>query len=215
MILITKVVISLVVSYLLGALPTAYIWGRWFKKVDIRQMGSGNVGATNAFRVLGKQAGIFVLLIDILKGILATTVMPWLFQIDNVWWLMALALTAVIGHVWTVFLSFQGGKGIATSLGSLIGLAISLPLLRLPLLITLGAWIVIFLIFQYVSLASIVAALVLPCTMVILGLSLELVALGIIFCIILIFRHRPNIKRLITGKETRVQIFSKKNPKKL
>ena len=105
----------------------AYIFGRVLKNLDIREHGSGNMGATNAFRVLGKGPGTIVLILDIIKGIIPVTVLANVFGLEDALSLVIISVAAVAGHNWTVFLGFKGGKGMATSLGVLIGLAIQLP----------------------------------------------------------------------------------------
>ena len=203
---IVLLVISLMATYLLGAIPTAYIFGRVLKNLDIRQHGSGNVGATNAFRVLGKGPGTVVLLIDIVKGIIPTTIFANLAGFNSPLMLVVYGLIAVAAHNWTVFLSFKGGKGIATTLGVLIGFAIQLPGLRSVLLIVLGVWAGVFLLSGYVSLASIIAAVSLPICMVIFDAPIEFKIMSIMLCIFIVFRHRSNIKRLFQGKENRVRL---------
>lgn len=207
-----KLVLALWVSYFLGAVPTAYIAGRLLKDIDIRKHGSGNVGATNVFRVLGKWPGIIVLALDILKGVAAVTLVGDLFGLGQVWHRVVLALVVVSGHNWTVFLDFKGGKGIATSLGVLIGLAIKIAVIRPVLLFTLLAWLAVFLSTGFVSLASIVAAVFLPIIMALTSQTFPLVVLGVIFCVFVVVRHRPNIKRLWDGQESRVSLpyFKKK-----
>ncbi|OGX24904.1 MAG: acyl-phosphate glycerol 3-phosphate acyltransferase [Omnitrophica WOR_2 bacterium RIFCSPHIGHO2_01_FULL_48_9] len=205
-------IIAVVFSYFLGAIPTAYIFGRLLKGIDIRQHGSGNVGATNALRVLGKGPGAAVLLLDIFKGTLATTLVPDVLGLNQIWQYVVLALTAVGGHNWTVFLNFKGGKGIATSLGVLIGLAIQIASIRIVLLATVGSWAVVFLLSGYVSLASIVAAVVLPLVMVFTLQPLALTILGVIICLSVVLRHRNNIKRLLKGEESRVFFPFQKRP---
>ncbi len=210
MILPIKIILSLVISYLLGSIPTAYLFGR-LKGIDIRKHGSGNVGATNAFRVLGKWPGIFVLVIDAAKGVLATTVVGDIFALNSVTYRVLLAVAVVAGHNWTVFLQFKGGKGMATSLGVLIGLTIEIAQIRPVLLLSVLIWLACFLLTGFVSLASLVAATFLPLWMLILNQSFELVALGVVFCIFIVLRHRSNIKRLINHKEPRVYFpFQKK-----
>ncbi len=198
--------VSLVVTYLIGAIPTAYIFGRILKKIDIRQHGSGNVGATNAFRVLGKVPGTAVLLIDIVKGIIPTTIIANLTGFNSPWMLVIYGMVAVAAHNWTVFLNFKGGKGIATSLGVLIGLAIQIPGLRIVLLVVLGVWLAVFLASGYVSLASIFAALALPICMVMIDAPFVFKIMSIILCVFIVFRHYANIKRLFQGKENRVKL---------
>ncbi|OGX06040.1 MAG: acyl-phosphate glycerol 3-phosphate acyltransferase [Omnitrophica WOR_2 bacterium GWA2_47_8] len=198
--------LSYLAAYLIGSIPTAYIYGRVYKDIDIRKHGSGNVGATNTFRVLGKGPGIIVLVIDILKGVVATTLVPYVFQTTSVWAIILLGVCAVIGHNWTVFLNFKGGKGIATSLGVLIGLAITFSSMRIVLVSTLGLWAVVFLLSGYVSLASLVAAIFLPVLMVATTQPFVLVALGVVICVFVVVRHRANIKRLLLGQESRVKL---------
>jgi len=207
-----KFVLALWISYFLGAIPTAYIAGRLLKDIDIRKHGSGNVGATNVFRVLGKGPGIVVLVLDILKGVLAVTVVGDIFGLTEVGQRVLLALVAVAGHNWTVFLDFKGGKGIATSLGALIGLTIKIAFIRPVLIFTLLIWLAVFLSSGFVSLASIVAAVLLPIFMALTGQEFPLVLLGVILCVFIVLRHRPNIKRLWEGQESRVPLpyFKKK-----
>lgn len=201
-------------AYLIGSIPTAYVVGKLYKGIDVRKHGSGNVGATNAFRVLGKEIGTAVLVFDILKGIVAVTLIGDLFRLRDLLSLVILGLAAVIGHNWTVFLQFKGGKGIATTLGVLIGLAIKLSGFREVLFFSLGIWAIVFASTGYVSLASILASVCLPVFMVITNQSIELTVLGIILCLFVILRHRPNIQRLVSGKENRAfNPFGPKNPK--
>jgi len=209
--LLLKIILSVVASYFIGAIPTAYIIGKAYKKIDIRLYGSGNVGATNAFRVLGRWPGMAVLVIDALKGIIPVTIVADVLGLDGIFYRVLLGAVAVVGHNWTVFLQFKGGKGIATSLGVLIGLTIKIVAIRPVLFFTILTWLVVFLATGFVSLASMIAAMVLPILMVISSQPLELVSLGIIFCVFVIFRHRPNIKKLLAGEESRVNFFFKKN----
>jgi len=203
--------LGFILSYLLGAVPTAYIVGKVLKGIDIRKHGSGNVGATNTFRILGKGPGIFVLLFDILKGFLAVVMVGGLLRIDILWVLIMLGLTAIIGHNWTVFLNFKGGKGIAASLGVLIGLCVRVPSFGPVLLAVVGVWILLFLAFGFVSLASIAAAAALPIISVATNQPIELVLLGIVICLFVVIRHRSNINRLLSGQESRVPIFKRKS----
>lgn len=206
-----KFILGLLMSYLLGAIPTAYIWGKAFKGIDIREHGSGNVGATNVFRVMGKGPGIVVLIGDILKGAVAVAIVPDLFGLTEIVHRVAMAVTVVIGHNWTVFLNFQGGKGIATSLGALIGLTMRVAVIRPVLLWTVAVWAASFMLTGFVSLASMIASFFLPMIMVWTNQPIEMICLGVIFCILVTLRHRPNIKRLIAGQEPRVfSVFKKK-----
>ncbi|HLF17669.1 MAG TPA: glycerol-3-phosphate 1-O-acyltransferase PlsY [Candidatus Omnitrophota bacterium] len=205
-----KYLLGILLSYLLGSIPTAYIFGKLYKGIDIRQHGSGNVGATNVFRVLGKTPGIAVLLLDILKGVIAVSLAADIVGMTKILERIVIAVFAVIGHNWTVFLRFKGGKGVATSLGVLIGLTIKIAAIRWVLFWTVFMWVAIFLATGFVSAASILAAVTLPIAMVLTDQSFELVLMGVLFCLFVVFRHKANIKRLFAGQEHRVQLFSKK-----
>ncbi len=200
-----KFAFSILVSYLIGSIPTAYIFGRLIKGIDIRQHGSGNVGATNAFRILGKGPGTVVLLIDIFKGAIVTSLVADLFGMTDPLARVFLGLVVVCGHNWTVFLNFKGGKGIATSLGVLIGLTIAIGSIRPVVLYTLLTWVVCFVISGYVSLASIIASVVLPILSLAFPQPFAVVFLAIVLCVFVVFRHRPNITRLLEGKESQVR----------
>ena len=168
------------------------------------------MGATNAFRVLGKIPGTLVLLIDILKGTIATTLIADLLGLHHILYRVLLGIAVVIGHNWTCFLNFNGGKGIATSLGVLIGLAIKNSVIRPVLAMAVLTWLAVFLTTGFVSLASILSTVILPVAMVCFNLPFEMVMLGIIFCIFVVVRHRPNMKRILNGKESRIQFPFKK-----
>ena len=198
--------LSVLVAYFIGAIPTAYIFGRWLKGIDIREHGSKNVGATNAIRVLGKGPGIVVLAIDILKGVVPTVWVARAFGIHDPMALVMIGLAAVVGHNWTVFLGFKGGKGVATSLGIIIGLAVQIPGVRPVLGLTLAVWLAIFLTFGYVSLASICAATVFPLFTLAFSAPFPIQATAILLCVFIVLRHKANIARLAKGKETRVKL---------
>jgi len=203
MLLLIKTIAGLILAYFLGSIPTAYITGKLLKGIDIRQHGSKNVGATNVFRVLGKVPGIVVLVCDILKGVLAVVLIPFLLGLHQIGYFILFGLVAVCGHNWTIFLRFKGGKGVATSLGVLIGLTINVVSMRLIVALCVLIWAGVFVAFGYVSLASIIAVLCLPLFMVIFSQSIELIFLGVIFCLLVVWRHRPNIQRLLQGRESR------------
>ena len=210
MLVLIKIFFGLGFSYLLGAIPSAYIFGKFYKGIDIRQHGSKNIGATNVFRVLGKVPGIIVLSFDILKGVLAVAGVSKLLGLEANGYYIIFGLAAVCGHNWTVFLNFKGGKGVATSLGVLIGLMIKVASLRAAVVLLLLIWGAVFLFTGYVSLASMISVVFLPLFMLIFTQAFELVFLGIIFCIFVILRHRPNLKRLLEGKESRFRPFSRR-----
>ena len=212
MIVPVKIVLSLIASYLIGSIPTAYLFGKIYKGIDIRQFGSGNVGATNAFRVLGKIPGIIVLIVDMAKGLVATTLVADLSGLQGNIYYVVLGLTVVAGHNWTIFLRFKGRKGIATSLGVLIGLTIKIVSIRPVLGLSVFIWLAVFLSTGFVSLASVMASFLLPILMVVFSQSFEGTALGVILCIFVVFRHKTNIKRLLSGEEPRVNLpFKKKS----
>ncbi|MFT7538004.1 MAG: glycerol-3-phosphate acyltransferase PlsY [Lysobacterales bacterium] len=205
------ILLGLILSYLIGSLPTAYIFGKQLNGFDIRDHGSGNMGATNVFRVLGKKPGIAVLIIDILKGVFAVGGLGLLLGITSNIGLILLGVASVCGHNWTIFLQFKGGKGIATSLGVLIGLTIQIASIRPVVCLTLLVWIGAFLISCIVSLSSIIAATFLPIAMLLTNQPLELICLGIIICVFVVIRHKANIKRLLEGQESRVPLYKKKH----
>ena len=210
---ILNLLVVAVVSYLAGSFPTAFIFGKLMKGIDVRLHGSGNMGATNAFRVLGKKAGTAVLVIDILKGFLAVVAVAGWFS-PGVEGRMTAAVAVVCGHNWTCFLNFKGGKGVATSAGVLIGLTVALVTVRWPVGLCLLSWIVCFLATGYISVSSIVAAVFLPILMIIYSAPFAVILLSIFFCIFVVLRHRPNITRLLNGQESRVPfLFFKKNPR--
>jgi len=205
------IIIGIILSYLIGSIPTAYIFGKMLKGIDIREHGSGNVGATNVFRVLGKKPGIVVLLLDILKGIIAVVIVSDLLGLTEVIHRVILAVVVVCGHNWTVFLKFKGGKGIATSFGVLIGLTIKIAVIRPVLIWVVLIWLVCFLATRIISVSSILAAICLPIIMVLTNQEITIICLGVMFCIFVTLRHKANIKRLFAGQEPRIPLsFGKK-----
>jgi len=210
------IIAALIISYLLGSIPTAYIFGRLLKGVDIRKVGSGNIGATNAMRALGKGPGVTVLLLDILKGFVVVVFLgdyfsakPILWQVQNLRIIMGLC--CICGHNWTIFLRFKGGKGIATTFGVLLGLALKLPGLGIVIGILVLSWLVVFMIWRIVSLASIVAAVALPVSVIFFKQTGILVIVSLILCVFVLIRHKPNISRLLQGKEPRLYFRKPKN----
>jgi len=200
--------IGIIISYLVGSIPTAYIFGHMLKSIDIRKYGSGNVGATNVFRVFGKWAGITVLLLDIYKGFWIIAIVCEVLGLVFIWERIIMAVAVVLGHNYTVFLKFKGGKGVATSLGVLIGLTVTIAAIRPVLFLTLFTFLCCFLVSRIISLSSIIAAMSLPIYMLITRQVPEILLLGVFFCVFVVYRHIPNIKRLKAGQEPKVQIFS-------
>jgi acyl phosphate:glycerol-3-phosphate acyltransferase len=200
-------VVTAIVAYLLGSIPTGYLVAK-SRGIDIRTVGSGNIGATNVFRILGKPAGIFVLLVDALKGFVSCYfVGPLVYgalvgPLDNAATAEFLKITggfvAILGHNYTCWLRFKGGKGIATSAGVVLGL------LPLALAFSLGTWIVLILATRYVSVASMGAALILPFAAWFAGSSQRMIIVAAIIGALAIYKHRSNIQRLRAGTENRV-----------
>ena len=206
------IIAGIITSYLIGSIPTAFIFGKLLKGIDIRKFGSGNVGATNAFRVLGKKVGISVLALDIFKGIIPIFLVQIAGLPINISWdlfRILIGISCICGHNWTIFLNFKGGKGIATTLGVLIGLAWKTPGLGGILLLLVLIWILIFLLSRMVSLASIVSGLILPLLVVVFRQSPAIICASIILALFVIIRHKSNISRLLHGQEVRLN-FSKK-----
>jgi glycerol-3-phosphate acyltransferase PlsY len=203
------IILGITVSYFIGSVPTAYIFGRLLKGIDIRKFGSGNVGATNAFRVLGRGPGISVLILDIFKGFFAIAFLSNFIAsraagISKEWLGIILGLSCIAGHNWTIFLKFKGGKGVATTFGVLFGLAASSAGLRPILILAILTWAFTFVIMRRVSLASILTALALPVYMIIFKQSRLLIFSGSVLCILIILRHKSNLKRLLQNKEPRL-----------
>ncbi len=206
---IVSLLAALIISYLLGALPAGYIIARAIRGIDIRDHGSGNVGATNVFRVVGRVPGATVLSIDIAKGFLAVWWIAGTFHglsptpiINLNFYRILMGLATIIGHNWSIFLRFKGGKGIATSFGVLLGIC--------PLAVTLDflVWSGVVLIWRYISLGSIIAVFALPILVVCLYQEkegfLELVLFVVLLSLIAMYKHRPNLRRLLQGQEGKV-----------
>lgn len=210
-----ELIFVILISYLIGAFPTAILAGKLLKGIDIREHGSGNAGATNVFRVLGPKAGLIVLFIDMFKGF------------APVWWLSGLipaaqgnpeyaalfqilsGLAAISGHIWTIFAGFRGGKGVGTAAG------VFLALQPVPVLICLGIFIIVVSISRYVSLGSMTAAASLPILLLLKNyvfaapVALTVFLLSCLLAVLIAFMHRENIRRLMSGTENKLS-FSKK-----
>lgn len=190
-------ILEYAIAFLIGSIPTAYWYARYFHKLDIRQHGSGNIGATNSLRVLGKKAGAIVLIIDLLKGLIPVLIAKNLgFTPEST---LMVGLFAIMGHLFSPFVGFKGGKGIATAFGVIIGFS---PLAALLCVAVFG---LVFYFTRYVSLGSILGVFVfLIVTLVQFqdNLTVQLLAAGL--TVLLIFSHRENIKRLLSGTESKV-----------
>jgi len=203
--------ISTVSAYLIGSFPTSFLMARSLKGIDIRQVGSGNAGATNVLRAVGKLPALVTLIIDVLKGIFVVTIAanifyPHIENLDYDFYRSFMGLAAVCGHIWPVWLNFRGGKGVATTLGVAIGLA---PVVLLPSLVI---WIIIFFTTNYVSLASILALIAFPVIAIAFSQPIYLILVSTVICSISIFKHRENIRRLIKGQENKTIIFKSSEP---
>ena len=196
----------ILLCYLIGSFPSGYLVGK-SQGIDIRQHGSGNIGATNVLRVMGKKWGYLVFFSDSLKGFIAVKVGVWLASSAGAEATLAAVVAGIcciIGHNYTVWLRFKGGKGIATSIGVLLAIVPTMIVL-----IVLVVWLAVFLVWKYVSLASICAALSLPVAVLALfpfvahGNYWVLMVFSLIVAALAVWRHRPNIDRLLQGKENR------------
>ncbi len=198
--MLMRLILAALIGYLLGSLNSSLIVGRLYK-VDVRKHGSGNAGTTNTLRTLGKKAALFVLLGDLIKGILAY--LAGYLICGNELGGMFGGTAAILGHVWPVFFGFKGGKGVLTSLAVL--LLIDWPIA----LVLLGVFIGIVIITKYVSLGSIVAAVLFPLIAVILGRGIETILFSAIIAVLLVMKHRANIKRLMSGTESKFSFHKK------
>jgi acyl phosphate:glycerol-3-phosphate acyltransferase len=187
-------IIVMIFSYLLGSIPTGYIVGA-LSGIDIRKVGSGNIGATNVARVVGKKRGLLTLIVDVGKGFIPVFVAGWLELSHTA--VALVAILAFLGHLYPVFLKFQGGKGVATALGALLALA---PMGTVILMVVFA---LVAVSSRLVSLSSIVAALAAPITLWSLFYPPSVIATGVFFAVMILVRHRDNIQRLFAGTEPR------------
>lgn len=212
----------IILSYLIGAIPTSIIVTKAAKGIDIREHGSGNAGGTNVMRVLGWKHGVLVILLDALKGVLAVVVVARLHYgsmpfenatpFDDFTLVQIIAgISAVIGHIWTVFAGFKGGKGIATALGMLI------MIVTVDMLIAIGVFILVVTFSRYVSLGSLAGAIAVPLTLIVRENVFKvdipnyntLLPFLILLALLVIFTHRKNVVRIFNGSENKIS-FSKK-----
>jgi len=200
--------IALLLAYLLGSIPSAVWIGKSLYGVDVREFGSGNSGATNTFRVLGKRAGLIVLSLDILKGWLAVTMASFISEApagtsQYVDLQIVLGVAAVVGHIFPVFAGFRGGKGIATLFGVILAAH------PLACLMSLGVFVLIFLAFNYVSLGSISAALAFPIIVITVfaeSVVPSMVIFSIMVAILVMITHQKNIERLLRRQESKMSL---------
>jgi glycerol-3-phosphate acyltransferase PlsY len=210
--LITPInILALVFAYLIGSVPTSVWLGKYYHGIDIREHGSGNAGATNTFRIFGKKLGITVLIIDILKGWIAVKLFYVLYEsgqsVDELFNLkIRLGICALLGHVFPIYVGFKGGKGVATLLG------IILALNHEAALMSIGVFLIVFLITRYVSLSSILAGLFFPVVVMVISKTSQpaMVVFALMISVAVVITHQKNIERLLSNKESRVKLFSKK-----
>ena len=201
---------GVVISYLIGSMPTALWVGKAFFGVDIREHWSGNSGATNTFRVLGKKAGTAVLLIDVIKGLTAASLVRYLdfVEIGTVRFVnlqLLFGLSSVLGHIFPIYANFKGGKGIATLLGMVIGIH------YLSALVCMSLFIAILFSTRYVSLSSILAAVAFPLIAILIYKNEEpfFIAFGIAAAIMVVLTHQKNIVRLVSGNENKAKLLKR------
>ena len=185
-------------GYLLGSFPSGYLAGRWCAGVDIRQLGSGSTGATNVLRQVGKWPALVVFVVDVFKGSAAVILARALLGAGAHGWLVAAGLAALAGHIWPVWLGWKGGKAVATGFGMLLGLVPAVGLACLGIFLTSLA------VSRIVSISSVLAATALPLLMAGAGAPGAYLGLGLVAAVMVIWRHRSNLGRLLKGEEPRL-----------
>jgi glycerol-3-phosphate acyltransferase PlsY len=186
-----------VVAYLVGSTPSSYLAGKWTRGIDLRQHGSGNLGSTNTFRVLGPRIAAPVMVVDVLKGFAPAALFPQLDGRLSGYWALAYGAAAILGHVFSVYTRFKGGKGVATAAGVFLALA---PAAVLP---AIAVWLVVLAAWRMVSLASVSAALTLIIALLLLEHRPAVRVLGAAVATFVIFAHRSNLRRIARGEEYR------------
>ncbi|OGD14210.1 acyl-phosphate glycerol 3-phosphate acyltransferase [Candidatus Atribacteria bacterium RBG_19FT_COMBO_35_14] len=192
-----KIALIIISCYLLGSIPFGYIVGKLFKKVDIREYGSGNIGASNALRILGPSLASFVVIGDIGKGIFSIYLAQH-FNIDNLLILTITGLAVICGHDWSLFLGFKGGKGIATTIGVVFAFN---PIIAL---LAVTVWVIVIIITRYTSLSSIFALISIFVFTILFKQPYEYIVFGAIILVLGIFKHKENIERLKSKKERKI-----------
>lgn len=195
-----EIFIIIVLTYLFGSLPSGYLLVKLFGKKDIRKTGSGNIGATNVKRVLGWSGAIAVFLMDLLKGALPVYLASDYFGLND-WLVVLVGLVAVVGHLYPIFLGFRGGKGISTSAGAFLILS------PLALACAFVVWLIIYITTKYSSLGSLLAAMTIMVLQVFnkgaWDINLSITVFTIIIILIITYKHRTNIERLLRGQENK------------
>lgn len=190
-------VLCCVIAYLLGSIPNGLVWGKLLWQTDLREYGSHNIGATNAWRTLGKTAGTLIFALDFLKGFMSVYIASIIAGTPLA--MVLAAVFAIVGHSCSIFLKFKGGKGVATGLGVIV------MLMPLQALIVFLVWLAIVKVTGYVSLGSIVAAALVPVLAYLAGYPMEFTLFGLAAAVLIIVRHHSNITRLLNGTESKIK----------
>jgi glycerol-3-phosphate acyltransferase PlsY len=203
-------ILSCLAAYLIGSIPTGFLMTKIFVGSDIRSAGSMNVGATNVYRVAGKLPGFLTLIVDIIKGVIVVTLVAefcytYLPDVDYVFYKTFLGLIVILGHIYSVFLKFKGGKGVATTIGVTAAIA------PLVLSVSLVVWLIVFIPTNYVSLGSLAFGMALPISALFFDQPFYVVIFCVILCIINTYKHKDNIKRLLNREENKTILFKHVN----
>jgi len=208
-------IVLIFIAYLIGSLPTAVLVSKYFFGIDIRDYGSGNAGATNTFRVLGTRWGAFVMVVDIMKGVLASFLYLLLpYYLTNEWdrtnFMIGLGLSAVVGHIFPIWANFNGGKGVATLLGMVVAIQ--------PLVAgcVLAVFLLVLYLTRFVSLSSILASMAFPLFILVVFNEPESLyrVFAIAVALMVILTHQKNISRLLQGNESKARIFKRRDRRK-
>ena len=210
-----KELLLIIISYCIGSIPTALIVSKRFFGIDIRDYGSGNMGATNTFRVLGSRYGTIVMIFDMLKGMTAVMLynfLPYYFhnELERTNFMIGLGLAAVIGHIFPIFAGFRGGKGVATLFGMIMAVQ---PVIAVS---CVGVFVLVLYLTRYISLSSILAALALPICVLWIWNEHEIMyrAFTLLVAALVIFTHQKNIGRILRGVESRMPILKHRDRRK-
>jgi glycerol-3-phosphate acyltransferase PlsY len=208
------IAIGVVLAYLIGSLPSAVWLGLAYYGIDVRDFGSGNAGATNTFRILGTKAGILVMSMDIFKGLTAVTLatvwmqLGFIAESQIILFKLIFGISAVVGHIFPVYVGFKGGKGVATLLGMVLGIS---PLVAA---ICIAVFMIVLLLSKYVSLGSVMGTLTFPVMLMITDIEPNdpiLIVFGFTFFIVVLITHKKNIHRILNGTENKANFPAKKN----
>jgi len=211
-----KELILIIIAYLIGSIPTALIISKEFFGIDIRDYGSGNMGATNTFRVLGSKYGTMVMIMDIAKGVLAVSLFNFIAyyhhnELERTNFMIGLGLAAVIGHIFPIFAGFKGGKGVATLFGMLLAVQ---PVIAIS---CVGVFLLVLFLTRYVSLSSILGAIMLPISVLWIWNEHEVIyrIFAVLVGLLVVFTHQKNISRILRGIESRIPILKYRDRRKM